>query len=105
VLVPKLAQARGAQQEVSGGAGLESEPTQRVSDPARPLVEAAVGHRRLLEPQIAADDALTPQARFMAEAGYMSMHLTPARAAQSRAYAEKLGYRSLGAGLRPIDVT
>jgi len=58
-----------------------------------------------LEPQIAADDALTPQARFMAEAGYMSMHLTPARAAQSRAYAEKLGYRSLGAGLRPIEVT
>jgi NAD(P)-dependent dehydrogenase (short-subunit alcohol dehydrogenase family) len=58
-----------------------------------------------LEPQIAADDALSPQARFMAEAGYMSMHLTPARAAQARAYAEKLGYRSLGAGLRPIEVT
>jgi NAD(P)-dependent dehydrogenase (short-subunit alcohol dehydrogenase family) len=55
-----------------------------------------------LAPQIAADEPLSPQARRMAEAGYMSMHLTPMVAEKARAYAAKLGHVDLGAGLRPI---
>ena len=55
-----------------------------------------------LAPQVAADAPLSAHARWMASAGYMSMHLTPARAEQARAYAAKLGWTNLGVGLRPI---
>ena len=55
-----------------------------------------------LDPQIAAAEPLAGRARFMAEAGYMSRHLTPSRAEKARAYAAKLGWNGLGAGLQPI---
>jgi NAD(P)-dependent dehydrogenase (short-subunit alcohol dehydrogenase family) len=55
-----------------------------------------------LEPQIAAAEPFAGRARFMAEAGYMSCHLTPSRGAKARAYAAKLGWNGLGAGLQPI---
>ncbi|HLI67141.1 MAG TPA: SDR family oxidoreductase [Caulobacteraceae bacterium] len=55
-----------------------------------------------LEPQIAAAEPLDGRARFMAEAGYMSRHLTPSRAETARRYAAKLGWTRLGAGLQPI---
>lgn len=54
-----------------------------------------------LESEIAADGPLTPAARRMAAARYMAIHATPAMAAQARAYADRLGFRGLGGGLRP----
>ncbi|HXQ11256.1 MAG TPA: hypothetical protein VN805_09720 [Caulobacteraceae bacterium] len=41
----------------------------------------------------------------MAEAGYMSMHLTPRLADKARAYAAKLGHADLGEGLRPVGTS
>jgi NAD(P)-dependent dehydrogenase (short-subunit alcohol dehydrogenase family) len=54
-----------------------------------------------LAPQIAAEERLPRQAAFMAESRYMSIHLTPGRADQARTYADKLGWKDLGAGLAP----
>ena len=52
-----------------------------------------------LEGEMAAEGPLSPQAARIASARYMSSHLShPDRA---RAYAERLGFKGLGAGLRP----
>jgi NAD(P)-dependent dehydrogenase (short-subunit alcohol dehydrogenase family) len=56
-----------------------------------------------VDDQIAAGGELGPTARLMAVSRYMHSHLTPARAEKARAYAEKLGLKGLGAGLRPVD--
>jgi NAD(P)-dependent dehydrogenase (short-subunit alcohol dehydrogenase family) len=55
-----------------------------------------------LDPQVAAPEPLDQRARFMAQAGYMSRHLTPSQAEKARLYAAKLGWDGLGAGLQPI---
>ena len=49
-----------------------------------------------LAPQFAAADPLTPQARRMGAAGYMSMHLTPARAEQSARLCREAGVQRTG---------
>jgi NAD(P)-dependent dehydrogenase (short-subunit alcohol dehydrogenase family) len=55
-----------------------------------------------LEREMASEGKLDPRVRWVAESRYMNVHLTPARAGQARAYAERLGLDSLGAGLRPL---
>jgi NAD(P)-dependent dehydrogenase (short-subunit alcohol dehydrogenase family) len=52
-----------------------------------------------LEGEMAAEGPLSPEAARIASARYMSSHLTHPE--QARTYAERLGYRGLGAGLRP----
>ena len=54
-----------------------------------------------LESEFAKDVPLTQGARQMAMARYGVLHGVPARAAQARTYAEKLGFSGAGAGLRP----
>ena len=53
--------------------------------------------------EIAAGGELGPTARRMAISRYMHTHLTPSRAEKARAYAETLGFKGLGGGLRPVD--
>ena len=55
-----------------------------------------------VDAEIAAGGDLGPAARRMAISRYMTSHLTPARADKARLYAEKLGFKGLGAGLRPV---
>ena len=55
-----------------------------------------------VDAEIAAGGELGPTARLMATSRYMNTHLTPARAEKARAYAEKLGFKGLGGGLRPV---
>jgi len=57
-----------------------------------------------LETQIAEDGELNGKARRMAQARYVQIHPSAAHAAKARRFAEKLGMRGLGAGLRPLDV-
>ena len=57
-----------------------------------------------LETQIAEDGELKGKARRMAQARYVQIHPSAAHAAKARRFAEKLGMRGLGAGLRPLDV-
>ncbi len=54
-----------------------------------------------LDQALAGDGELDDQARFTAASRYGHIHPNPARADQARRYAERLGYRGLGAGLRP----
>lgn len=54
-----------------------------------------------LDGELAADGELSAKARRMAAARYGHIHANPARADQARRYADRLGYRGLGAGLRP----
>jgi NAD(P)-dependent dehydrogenase (short-subunit alcohol dehydrogenase family) len=56
-----------------------------------------------LDPQVAAAGALNVQAAWMAGARYGLIHRTPAQAERAKAYAAKLGFDKLGAGLRPRD--
>ena len=53
-----------------------------------------------LEGEFAKEGPLSEKAAWMASSRYMSSHLTHAELA--RTYAERLGYRGLGAGLRPV---
>jgi NAD(P)-dependent dehydrogenase (short-subunit alcohol dehydrogenase family) len=55
-----------------------------------------------LEGEFAKPGPLSDGARDMAEARYGHIHSLPARAAQARVYAEKLGFLGAGAGLRPF---
>jgi hypothetical protein len=58
-----------------------------------------------LDGEMAPDRPLEGQARGIALARYLQMHPSAARAAQAARYAEKLGLRGLGAGLRPQPVS
>jgi NAD(P)-dependent dehydrogenase (short-subunit alcohol dehydrogenase family) len=55
-----------------------------------------------LEGELAGEGELDQKARHIAGARYGHIHPAPARAEQARRYAERLGYRGLGAGLRPF---
>ena len=55
-----------------------------------------------LDHKLAADGDLDPKVRWMASARYGHIHNSPARAAQARGYASRLGFGGLGAGLQPI---
>jgi NAD(P)-dependent dehydrogenase (short-subunit alcohol dehydrogenase family) len=54
-----------------------------------------------LDPHVAANGPLNAQAAWMAGARYGLIHRTPEHAERARAYAAKLGFEKLGAGLRP----
>lgn len=55
-----------------------------------------------LDAALADDAALDDHVRFVAASRYGHIHPNPTRADQARRYAERLGYRGLGAGLRPV---
>jgi NAD(P)-dependent dehydrogenase (short-subunit alcohol dehydrogenase family) len=55
-----------------------------------------------MDGELAKDGELGPEARQMAAGRYMNSHLTPAHAERARTYAARLGFKGLGAGLRPI---
>jgi NAD(P)-dependent dehydrogenase (short-subunit alcohol dehydrogenase family) len=52
---------------------------------------------------LAKDGKLEPALRWLAGSRYRNIHMTPSRQDQARAYAERLGFEGLGAGLRPIE--
>ncbi len=51
---------------------------------------------------LAKDGELDPHLRWVAASRYRNLHMTPSRGDQMRRYAARLGFESLGAGLRPI---
>jgi len=69
-------------------------------DGARPHFTHSVDAR--LRSEMAASEPLGPWARRHAAAAYMRAHLMPAEAETARAYAARLGWTRLGAGLRPV---
>ncbi|MGH6971935.1 MAG: SDR family oxidoreductase, partial [Caulobacteraceae bacterium] len=69
-------------------------------DGARPHFWRRMG--AWLDSQLAAEGELSRQVRWMAAGRYQKTHLTPALADKARAYAARLGFDNLGAGLRPI---
>ncbi len=52
--------------------------------------------------EMAGTGELSPHARRMASARYCAIHTSPAHADQARAYAARLGFERLGAGLAPV---
>jgi len=52
---------------------------------------------------LAKEGKLDPAMRWLASSRYANIHMTPSRQDQARAYAERLGFEGLGAGLRPIS--
>ncbi|HEX4196331.1 MAG TPA: SDR family oxidoreductase [Caulobacteraceae bacterium] len=55
-----------------------------------------------LERELAKSGELDPPVKWTLAARYRHLHLTPSRAEQMRAYAARLGFGDLGAGLSPV---
>lgn len=58
-----------------------------------------------LDEQVAAEGPLEGRARWIAQARYATIHPSPRHAERAKAYAAKLGYKRLGAGLRPWEAS